>query len=191
MLALRELLVFPFNGKYVIIGGNMRFRAMKDLGMASAPCKVLDPSTPVEKLREYTIKDNNAFGQNDWDILANEWETKELQEWGMDVWGDPIKDEPKMDTSNPPQVYSNITPEQQEQNEEYTTVYSDDTANLPEELQGVNITPEPLQKIVGSDETALDRIIIVYPKDKKDFVAQKLGLEEITKVIYNLNEIFN
>lgn len=85
MLSLRELLVYPHNDKFVIISGNMRYRAMKDLGMATAPCKVLDIDTPVEKLREYTIKDNNAFGQNDWDILANEWEQEELEDWGMEL----------------------------------------------------------------------------------------------------------
>ena len=84
MLALRELLVYPHEGKYVVIGGNMRLRACMDLGYKEVPCKVLDEQTPVLKLREYSIKDNEAFGQNDWDILANEWDMEELQDWGMD-----------------------------------------------------------------------------------------------------------
>lgn len=84
MLSLRELLVYPYEGKYVVIGGNMRLRACRDIGYAELPCKVLDEQTPVLKLREYSIKDNEAFGQNDWDILANEWDTEELQNWGMD-----------------------------------------------------------------------------------------------------------
>lgn len=53
MLALRELLVYPHEGKYVVIGGNMRLRACTDIGYKEVPCKVLDPGTPVEKLREY------------------------------------------------------------------------------------------------------------------------------------------
>lgn len=84
MLSLRELLVYPHEGKYVVIGGNMRLRACMDLGYKEVPCKVLDEQTPVLKLREYSIKDNEAFGQNDWDILANEWDMEELQDWGMD-----------------------------------------------------------------------------------------------------------
>lgn len=84
MLSLRELLVYPHEGKYVVIGGNMRLRACMDIGYEEVPCKVLDEQTPVLKLREYSIKDNEAFGQNDWDILANEWDTEELQNWGMD-----------------------------------------------------------------------------------------------------------
>ena len=65
----------------------MRYRACKELGHGKIPCKVLDPSTTVEKLREYTTKDNVAFGENDWDLLANEWESEELKEWGLDIWG--------------------------------------------------------------------------------------------------------
>lgn len=85
MLALRELLVYPHEGKYVVIGGNMRLRACTDIGYKEIPCKVLDENTPVAKLREYSIKDNEAFGQNDWDILANEWDTDELSEWGVEL----------------------------------------------------------------------------------------------------------
>lgn len=85
MLNLRELLVYPFRGKYVVIGGNMRLKACEELGYTEVPCKVLPQETPVAKLREYTIKDNEAFGQNDWDILANEWDDEELASFGMEL----------------------------------------------------------------------------------------------------------
>lgn len=85
MLALRELLVYPHEGKYVVIGGNMRLRACKELDYKEIPCKVLDEDTPVEKLREYAIKDNVAFGSDDWDILANEWDDTELGDWGVEI----------------------------------------------------------------------------------------------------------
>lgn len=85
MLALRELIVYPHNGKFVIIAGNMRFRACKELGYKEIPCKVLPEDTPVEKLREYTIKDNIGFGADDWDIIANEWDINELDGWGMEL----------------------------------------------------------------------------------------------------------
>lgn len=86
MLELRELLVYPMdNGKYIIIGGNMRFRACTDLGYTEIPCKVIPKETPVAVLREYTIKDNEGFGQNDWDMLANEWNQEELEGWGMEL----------------------------------------------------------------------------------------------------------
>jgi len=85
MLKLRELLVVEHGSKFVVIGGNMRLRACKELGMETVPCKVLPADTPVAKLREYAIKDNNGFGEDDWDILANEWDAEELQEWGMEL----------------------------------------------------------------------------------------------------------
>jgi hypothetical protein len=86
MTALRELLVVEHNGKYVIIGGNMRFRAMQDLGIKEAPCKIIPADTDVEKLKAYTIKDNAGFGEWDWDDLANEWCDAPLSDWGVDVW---------------------------------------------------------------------------------------------------------
>ena len=86
MTALREILVIEQGGKYVIIGGNMRFRAMQDLGIKEAPCKIIPAGTDVEKLRAYTIKDNAGFGDWDWDDLANEWSDDPLSDWGVDVW---------------------------------------------------------------------------------------------------------
>ena len=91
MLDIREIVVYTLSsikgkdGKYIAIGGNMRLRACQELGYKDIPCKVLDPETPMEKLREYAIKDNEAFGQNDFDILANEWDSEELQDWGMEA----------------------------------------------------------------------------------------------------------
>ena len=84
MLALRELLVFPHNGKFVVIGGNMRLKACKELGYKELPCKIIDENTPVEKLREYTIKDNIGFGADDWGALFEDWNTEELADWGLE-----------------------------------------------------------------------------------------------------------
>lgn len=85
MLSIREIVVYPLeNGHYVVIGGNMRLRACQEIGYKELPCKILPLETPVAKLREYTIKDNIAFGSNDWDVIANEWDTEELAEWGME-----------------------------------------------------------------------------------------------------------
>lgn len=85
MLELRELIVYPFDGNFVVIGGNMRLKVMQELKHNDALCKVLDENTPAEKLRAYAMKDNIAYGENDWDMIANEWEVEELGEWGLDV----------------------------------------------------------------------------------------------------------
>lgn len=85
MLGMREVLVYPLNDKFVIIGGNMRFQACKELGFVTVPCKVLDKDMTAEQLRAITIKDNVGFGEHDWELLANEWDSVELEEWGLDV----------------------------------------------------------------------------------------------------------
>ena len=72
-------------GKYIVVGGNQRLQACKELGFTEIPCIIFLPDTPFEKLRSYAIKSNLEYGQNDWDILANEWDSAELQEWGMEL----------------------------------------------------------------------------------------------------------
>ena len=90
-LAYRELVVYPLDeveghkGKYIILGGNMRFRVCKELGYKELPCKVFPIETPVKHLREFVIKDNQSFGQDDYDLLSSEWEQEELEDWGMEL----------------------------------------------------------------------------------------------------------
>lgn len=85
MLELRELIVFPYNdNRYIVICGNLRLRACKELSYKELPCKVLATDTPVKKLREYATKDNVNFGENDLDVMENEWNKSELQEWGIE-----------------------------------------------------------------------------------------------------------
>lgn len=91
MLCMRELLVYPHKGKYVIIGGNMRYRACVDIGYKELPCKIIPENFTPTQLREITIKDNEGFGRNDWDKLSSEWSFEELQDWGMNIpqdWND-------------------------------------------------------------------------------------------------------
>lgn len=84
MLQLRELVAYDNNGELVVILGNMRYRAMKELGFKDAPVKVLPAKTDAKKLRAYIQKDNIAFGQNDWDLLGNDWDMGELQDFGLE-----------------------------------------------------------------------------------------------------------
>lgn len=84
MLELRELIVFPFEDTFVTIAGNMRLRVIKELKHKDVPCKVLSGDTPIEKLKQITIKDNISFGHNDFELLANEWNMDELLDWGFE-----------------------------------------------------------------------------------------------------------
>ena len=85
MTEARDLLVYPHNGKYIVIGGNMRLRAYRELGWEEVPCCILPENMPVDKLREIVIQDNNPFGETDWDAIANDWDVDELEEWGFDL----------------------------------------------------------------------------------------------------------
>lgn len=84
MLNLREVIVVKHKDKYVAVGGNMRYRACKELGFTELVCKVLPEDTPAVKLREYATKDNENFGNTDWGILQK-WDMAELEQWGMEL----------------------------------------------------------------------------------------------------------
>ena len=94
MLELRELIVFPYGDKrYIVVCGNLRLRACKELGYKELPCKILNPDTDVKKLREYATKDNVNFGENDMDVMTNDWNVSELAEWGIEFAEEKPKDE--------------------------------------------------------------------------------------------------
>ena len=94
MLELRELIVYPHgDNRFIVVCGNLRFRACKELGYTEVPCKVLDMSTEIRKLREYAAKDNVSFGENDMDVMLNEWDKSELQDWGVEFPQNPERDE--------------------------------------------------------------------------------------------------
>ena len=91
-LEYKPLMVYAMdNGNYVTICGNMRLRVANEIRLDghsefdTIPCVVLKADTPIEKIKEYAIKDNVQAGNWDWDELANgEWETDDLQNWGVD-----------------------------------------------------------------------------------------------------------
>ena len=86
-LEANPLKVYPLdNGHYIIVGGNMRFLAGREVGITEFPCYIFKKETSIEKLKEFVIKDNIAFGSTDWDALANDdWDVSDLEDWGMDV----------------------------------------------------------------------------------------------------------
>ena len=87
MLELREVIAYDNNGELVVICGNMRLKALQELGVKEVPTKILPNDTSVEKLKAYTIKDNVAFGEHSWTDLANEWDAEQLADWGLEVPG--------------------------------------------------------------------------------------------------------
>jgi hypothetical protein len=87
MLNKRPLIVFTDkDGKYVVLGGNMRLKACQEIGLKEIPIIKADEWTEEQK-NEFLIKDNVGFGEWDWDSLANTFEVEQLEDWGLDVPG--------------------------------------------------------------------------------------------------------
>lgn len=74
----------------VVLGGNMRLKACKSAGLFEVWIDIAEGWTEEQK-REFIVKDNVGFGEWDWDILANEWDVQQLEEWGLD--GFPFEEE--------------------------------------------------------------------------------------------------
>jgi DNA modification methylase len=81
MLDIRPIVV---NSDMVILGGNMRFKACKEAGLKEVPIIIADSLTE-EQQREFLIKDNTSGGEWDFEMLANEWDVEQLEEWGLDI----------------------------------------------------------------------------------------------------------
>jgi hypothetical protein len=79
MLELRPIVV---DENMIVLGGNMRLKACKEAGLKEVWIEVADLTEQQKK--EFTIKDNVGFGEWEWDMLANEWEQTELEDWGLD-----------------------------------------------------------------------------------------------------------
>lgn len=72
------------NEDNIILGGNMRYKAMVEAGWDDIPITQVKGWTK-EQEREFIIKDNVSGGEWDWDTLANEWDTEQLDLWGLDL----------------------------------------------------------------------------------------------------------
>ena len=81
MLNIRPIVV---NNDMVVLGGNMRLKACREAGLKQVPIIVAGELTEAQQ-REFIIKDNVSGGEWDWSALTNEWDTEQLEEWGLDI----------------------------------------------------------------------------------------------------------
>ena len=72
------------DGKLMVLGGNMRLKALNDIGAAEVPVILADDWSEEQRAR-FLIADNVGFGEWDWDALANEWNADDLEKWGLDL----------------------------------------------------------------------------------------------------------
>ena len=207
MLSMRPVVIDETN---VALGGNMRLKALQAISqmsdeeiaerlatlkdynertggeqatllsywtdwLADPIVEVVQAATLSEReKKEFIIKDNVSFGQWDWTLLDKDWDTADLGDWGMDVW-----------TPAPTEWNGNNGSGVSASGGSASSV----DGVLPPELQGQDLTPDELPKLQGDNETANERIIIVYPADRVQELADLLGLESIEKVVYNLDEL--
>lgn len=116
MKFLDEIQVYPFGDRYVVISGNHRYKAYKKLGWSNVLCKVLPADTPKEKLREYVMKENMHYAEND-DALLNQWNLKELADWRV-----PVKIKSKKAKTMPEVEFTQVLSE----SHNYIVLYFDD-----------------------------------------------------------------
>jgi DNA modification methylase len=80
MLNVRPIVV---NKDMVVLGGNMRLKAIKEAGHTEVAVEIVDWNEQQQK--EFIVKDNVGYGEWDWDDLANNWDAQELTDWGLDI----------------------------------------------------------------------------------------------------------
>lgn len=93
MMSKRPIIcVTDVDGSIYPLGGNMRLKAIQELGYKDIPDNwiMLADEWTQEKRQEFVIKDNVGFGEWDWDDLANNWDAENLGDWGLDVWQKPV-----------------------------------------------------------------------------------------------------
>ena len=90
MMELRPMVI---NEDSIVLGGNMRLKALKEIGYKEVPDEWVKQARELteEETRRFIIADNVGFGEHDWEMLANEWDTQELEDWGVE--GFPFEEE--------------------------------------------------------------------------------------------------
>jgi hypothetical protein len=83
MLKLRPIVV---NDDMVVLGGNMRLKACKEAGLKEIPIIKASELTEQQQ-KEFIVKDNVGYGEWDWSDLANNWDSEQLIDWGLDIPG--------------------------------------------------------------------------------------------------------
>lgn len=136
MKVLDEIRVYPFNGRYVVISGNHRYKAYKKLGWENVLCKILPEDTPKEKLREYVMKENMHYAEND-DKMLSQWSLKELADWRV-----PIKIKTKEKKQIPEVEFTQILSE----SHNYIVLYFDDEVDWLQAQTLLDIKPVKLME---------------------------------------------
>lgn len=168
-----------------IIGGNGIYEAwgkkpikvIETDGSELVVVKRTDLKTNDDKRRKLAIMDNSTSDTSEFDIemLKADFDLAELSGFGLPVDYEPIE---------------TFTPIQEEQAEvKPIETIEQLIESLPEELKNTKLEPEKFEEIVSTFKTERERIIITYPKEKAEQLAKLIGLTEVSKVCYQLEEL--
>lgn len=127
MLNIRPIVV---NKDMIILGGNMRYKACKEAGLKEVPIIITDLTE--EKQREFLIKDNTSGGEWDWEVLKSEWNTEDLDLWGLDL---PIEE--KIENLEEGEVLEIAKSLQVIPKKEYILIMADEDSDDWEELKQI------------------------------------------------------
>lgn len=190
MLTLRPIVV---DETMTVLGGNMRLRALKHI-----------VSMDWDTLR-FTISDGDTFTQGEVDALLKYWECWRNKPVATIVNATDLTESQKKefiikdnvgfgdwDTNILANAWNtDLLKDWGMEDWQLAGFEEKKEDKLPEELQGVDLTPDDLPDIQGDDETEKQRIIIVYSKEQEDYLAALIGVDKIDKVVYNLDELKN
>ena len=132
----RPLILSDRTGELVIIAGNQRYRAAKELKLKEVPTFLIKDLTE-EREKEIIIRDNVSNGQWDWEVLANEWDVDQLEEWGLDI---PVFDNVDYSDKN-----KEIDTDFKDANYTFKLEYSEsEYLELKEKIEDLGKTPEAI-----------------------------------------------
>jgi hypothetical protein len=158
MTIARAALCFPYNGRYVVIGGNRRLEAQRALKRKEVPIIALPKDTPVEKLRRIALLDNESTGQTDWAKLAKDWSKDEIRAWNIET----------------PKGWFNESPGKKAEEDNYT-----EPEKLKPRVKPGEIWQLGEHRLMGGDSTNEDDVLRLMNGQKAD--------NDVYRPPYNIN----
>ena len=135
-----------------------------------------------EEKQQFIIKDNVSFGEWNFEALKG-WDKEALNDWGFDFdLNTPINEAPTEAAGEAGQ--------KTEETAEGKNIIPQEA--LPEELQGLDMTPQDLPKLQGDGETKNEYISISYTDEQADILAEIVGVSPeklFSKIVWNINEL--
>lgn len=161
--------IVTINADNTVLGGHARLTVMKQMGIKEVDVKYPDKQLTEKQCDEILIRLNaNIAGEWDIEKLQEEFNVTDLNEWGFEI---EFPQEEKINNMNEEQSISELI------------------EHLPEELKDTKLQPEQFTEIVSSFKPERERVIITYPQNKEEEVLKLLGLSQIIKVVYSIEEI--